>query len=182
MRFKAPVLALAGLLAAAVPAQAVTITLRAFMDGSQETVPTPSMASGFAEVTLDTETHILSWVVTFQGPFIGTPVAMHFHGRNNSQPPNQGAPGSNAMVRIDLGVSENPNVGSFDLTTLPDYGAFIDQNIIDGLWYVNLHTTVFPAGEIRGQLEAIPEPTTVTLLGAGLVGLVLAARRRRIGA
>jgi hypothetical protein len=40
-----------------------------------------------------------------------------------------------------------------------------------GLSYFNIHTTQFPGGEIRGQLEFIPEPTTLLLLVSGLGGL-----------
>jgi hypothetical protein len=41
---------------------------------------------------------------------------------------------------------------------------------------MNVHDSVFPAGEIRGQLTAIPEPTTLTLLS---LGSLLMARRIR---
>jgi hypothetical protein len=36
--------------------------------------------------------------------------------------------------------------------------------------YFNIHTTMFPMGEIRGQLEPVPGP----VVGAGLPGLILA--------
>ena len=56
------------------------------------------------------------------------------------------------------------------------------QNIADlnaGLLYVNIHTQPnFPGGEIRGQVTAVPEPSTFALMGvAG--ALALAARRRK---
>jgi hypothetical protein len=168
----------AALMVCAAPVNATIITLHADMTGAQETSPTPSLGSGTADVTFDTVTHMFSWTVSFAGPFLGTPTAMHFHGRLASDPPLQGAPGSNAGVRISLGVALNPNVGSVDLTTLSGYGAFMDQDILDGLWYVNLHSTSFPGGEIRGQL-LVPEPVTCALMGLGLVALA-AARRPRV--
>jgi hypothetical protein len=44
--------------------------------------------------------------------------------------------------------------------------------------YLNVHTTLFPNGEIRGIL-ATPEPATFLLLGSGLAGLVASRWRRR---
>ena len=45
--------------------------------------------------------------------------------------------------------------------------------------YINIHTGLFPAGEIRGQIAAVPEPATVGLLCAGLLALGTRVRRTR---
>jgi CHRD domain-containing protein/PEP-CTERM motif-containing protein len=52
------------------------------------------------------------------------------------------------------------------------------SEIAAGDWYVNVHTTVYPAGIIRGQLSPTPEPASLALLGGGL-GLVAFSRLRR---
>ena len=52
-------------------------------------------------------------------------------------------------------------------------------DLINGLYYVNIHTTFRPAGEIRGQILLVPEPGTAALVGRLLIGLLAAARRLR---
>jgi len=52
-------------------------------------------------------------------------------------------------------------------------------SILAGLSYINFHTTQFGGGEIRGQIQPVPEPTTLILLGTGLAGAALRQRKKR---
>jgi hypothetical protein len=45
--------------------------------------------------------------------------------------------------------------------------------ILNGLSYINFHTTMFGGGEIRGQIIQTPEPATLMLLGIGAACLGL---------
>lgn len=46
-----------------------------------------------------------------------------------------------------------------------------------GLWYLNLRTTAYPGGEIRGQLIPVPEPETYAMCaGLGLLGFAMYRR------
>jgi hypothetical protein len=68
-------------------------------------------------------------------------------------------------------VFSNPILGNAVLTDQQE------SDLLAELWYVNLHTTTFAGGEIRGQVTIVPEPSMGTLLGFGL--LLAAGWRRR---
>ena len=53
------------------------------------------------------------------------------------------------------------------------------NNLMNGLTYINFHTSQNGGGEIRGQILLVPEPSTIALLGIGLAGAGLAVWKRR---
>jgi len=129
------------------------------IDGAQEVPAVVTPAFGTGVVTLDTGTNLLTWNISWQD-LLGTVSNAHFHG--------PAVPGVNAAVRIGLDFTQNPMIGSTTIST-----AFADE-VIAGLWYVNIHSTFRPGGEIRGQV--VPAPTSLAVLG---VGGLMAGRRRR---
>ena len=52
------------------------------------------------------------------------------------------------------------------------------SQLSSGLWYFNIHTASFGAGEIRGQINPVPEPATWALGGLGFLGLLVWKRRK----
>ena len=160
------VVGIAAVLLSAAPAAAVIINLTASMDGAQANAGagTGSPGIGSANITLDTGTNILTWNITWSG-LIGAPLLMHFHG--------PALPNQNAGVQVGTGVVGPPVIGNAVIDDLQE------ADLLAGLWYLNLHTSAFPGGEIRGTVLVIPEPTTVALLGGGLALLVGYQRRRR---
>ena len=65
-------------------------------------------------------------------------------------------------------------INNFGGGTLAGAEAALIAGMQNGLAYVNIHTSAFPGGEIRGQL---PEPATVLLLGIAALA-ALGLRRR----
>ena len=117
-------------------------TLSARLSGASEVPATSSNASGTLSANLDKQTSLLSWTVTYSG-LSGPATGGHFHGPAKV--------GQNAGVALPFtGSLESPIRGTATLTA-----AQMDA-VMNGNWYVNLHTTANPGGEIRGQVSPNP--------------------------
>ena len=118
---------------------------RADIDGGQPVPPTLSPGTGLACFTLDAA-KFLNYQVTFGG-LLAVEIAAHIHGP---------APvGVNAGVIFPFALG-TPKIGVFGPLTA---GQEADLNA--GRMYVNIHSTLFPGGEIRGQIFLNPTPCTV---------------------
>jgi CHRD domain/PEP-CTERM motif len=157
------------------------------LTGSQEVPPVATTATGTGTASYDSLTMILSVSLTWQG-LTGPAGAAHIHCCPG--------PGANATVAIDFAGFPNLDTGTFtqgfDLTDPASYGggflamfpdvdaartAFL-AGINANLAYFNIHTPMFGSGEIRGDIQVIPEPASIALIGLGLTAVML--RRRFI--
>jgi len=126
------------------------VVLSASIDGLQETPPNASPGTGLGGFSFDTSTNTLTWTVNFSG-LLGPVVAAHLH---------QGAPGVPGPVAVPIGTV-SPSTGSAVLS------AAQVADLLAGNFYVNIHTSVFPGGEVRGQMLIVPASTTVCEPGVG---------------
>lgn len=149
---------------AAVPASASTVYLDAFLDGLQATPPDASPGTGYGTMTYDTVSLLLSWSIDYSG-LTAPAVAAHFH----KAPP--GVPGPVQVPIGGVAGTSGTAIGSATLTA-PQAADLLAHN-----WYVNIHTSTFPGGEIRGQV--VPEPSTLVLAGLAAASLSFVAWRRR---
>jgi CHRD domain len=121
------------------PSQKMQI-FEASLSPSQEVPATASSATGSAEVMFNENTSMLSWKVTYSG-LTGPATAAHIHGP---------APmGQNAGVVIPFAGDMNAQPMQGEKAITPAQYA----DMAAGLYYVNIHTSRFPGGEIRGQLR-----------------------------
>ena len=167
--FSLPKLALAVALLWPLQAGATLFSLAAVLTGDQETPPVATDATGTAGITYNDQTNELGWSVTFAD--LSSPIVnAHFHG-----PAPVGVPaGVQVPIPFNAGETTDTIVGTATLTDQQE------QDLLGGLWYVNVHSEMWPNGEIRGQVlecKVVPEPATALLLGAG-IALLTSARRR----
>lgn len=145
-------------------------------------VAVPSEGSGSATATIN-DNDSIDYEVEY-ADLTGAPVAAHIH---------FGAVGVAGPVMLGLAQGPSPFSGTLtEADFMPvDGGPQTYEEgleaIRDGMTYVNVHTERNGAGEIRGQLLALPptdagaasgsSPMAIMLLAVGAVALILGFRR-----
>lgn len=132
-----------------------------------EEVPTPpapngGTADGF--ININTTTNTITYDIIANG-LNGSVTAAHIHG--------YAGPGQAAGVKIGF-TQTSPGV----FTGTATYPDSMEANLLSGATYVNVHTTLNPAGQVRKQLNAYVQQSDnlvpgVTPVGLGLLGLAL---------
>jgi hypothetical protein len=138
---------------------------------------TNSPGSGIGTVTLDPNTNILFFDFAWSG-LVGNLTKLHIHGPASSEESNPqhiveifGPP----EVPAELATTFGSVSDSFELQTLEQVGfdplgpEDITDVLVSGQAYLNVHTSVFGMGEIRGNLglpvtQSVPEPSSAFAL------------------
>jgi hypothetical protein len=185
---------------AVLPAAASPITFTAVLLGPAEEPPNPSPGIGFATVTIDPVAHTLRVEASFSG-LLGNTTVSHIHVINGPLDTNlldtvgPVTTTTPTFPGFPTGVTFGVFDATFDTTLAGTFNpAFVTaagglgpaeaalfSGIIDGRAYLNIHSSMFPGGEIRGFLTptAVPEPSAMLLVGTGLLALVARRRMRR---
>ncbi len=185
-------IALTPILFAASMAQATVTIYTVDLSGPNESPANASPGIGSGTVTIDDVLFTLALNFAFSG-LTGNTTAAHIHAATAVAFTSTAgvATTTPTFAGFPLGVTSGSYTNTLDMTLASSYNpayvtahggttaqAFTDLNqaIIDGKAYLNVHSSTFGGGEIRGFL--IPEPTSISLiaLSCGALGLV---RRRQ---
>ena len=168
------------------------ITYVADLTGGAEIPANASPGTGSAIITVDDVAHTLRVQISF-ADLIGTTTASHIH-CCAPQPATVGvATQTPRFIGFPVGVTSGSYDHTFDTLLDTTYNAPFEAanggtaagaeaalfaGIAAGQSYLNIHTTTFPGGELRGVLGPVPEPGTFVLVGLALGGLWLRGKRR----
>lgn len=181
--------------AAETDARAGLITYVASLNGASESPPNASLATGFALVDINVGEHTMRVFVGFSD-LEGETTAAHIHSPTDTPGEGTVSPATQvpSFAGFPLGQRSGTYLHTFDLLDDSTYNpSFLAANggtaagaesallaqLAAGKAYLNVHSTVYPGGEIRGFLQAVPEPTSLGLMALGGLGVALFARRRR---
>ena len=186
----------ASMLFAAIPVLAATTTYRATLSGPGEAIPNASPGTGLVTLVIDDAAMTANLHVSFMDLLAGS-TAAHIHCCTDSAL--TGAAGVATMtptfVDFPTGVTAGTYDHSFSLADPAFYNpaflsahggtadaaaAFLLNGIAANEAYLNIHTSQYPSGEVRGFLVAVPvpEPGSWAMLGIGLAGIAFCYRRR----
>jgi len=161
---------------------AAPIAYKAILDGPSESPANASPGTGIAEVDVDPVAHTMHVILNFSG-LMGTTTASHIHaptavagtgtaGVATTTPTFTGFPltvtfGSyDHLYDMTLSTSYNPSFITANGGTTATAEAALFAAIAAGKAYLNIHSTVYPGGEIRGFLTVFdPTPTAGTTWG-----------------
>ncbi len=192
-RFITAALLAASTFLAASSGQATLITYQGILSGAAEVPAVVTPGTGSAVVVYDTVAHTLSISATFSG-LIGRTTASHIHCcTTRTFAGNAGiATELPSFVGFPLSVTSGSYTDIHDLTLASSYNpAFVTANggtlsgaeaalvagLANGNAYLNIHTSFVGSGEIRAVLA--PEPASIALMTAGLLGMGAARTRIR---
>ncbi len=177
----------AGLVFSVSQASAAFFAFNTHLSGLNEFPPNASTGTGTASVTWDDVAHTMTVSVSFSG-LVGTTTASHIHCCVSPMAvtPTAGvATMTPTFSALPLGVTSGSFIQTFDMTNASSYNpAFVTANggtaagaeaaLLAGLHagtaYLNIHTSLVPAGEIRGFLVEAPTAVQMRRVTAARTG------------
>ncbi len=169
-----------------------TIDEQSIRNGPETDGSTNSPGSGSGTVRIDLATNMVSLDLSWSG-LIGDLTKLHIHG-----PATEAQSNPQHLIEIfgppdlpaELIATSGTWTDTFELQTLIQTGfdpiepATVIATMRQGQAYLNVHSTVFGTGEIRGNLGlplSVPEPDPTDSIGLAFLGAgaLIVIRRRR---
>ena len=144
-------------------------TFQAFLSGLGENPPNASPGTGFGTVVLNAAQTQITVDENWSG-LLAPATASHIHG--------PGGAGTNAAVIFPFSGVPAATSGAIPEQVFSITAAQVAM-LFSGYLYMNVHTSVFPGGEIRGQLLLVPEPSSIALLSLGGIPFAFRLLRKR---
>lgn len=114
------------------------------LNADNEVGTVTSSGTGSADVSYDKSNKVLTYNITWTG-LTGPVIAAHIHGPAPKE--------ENANVKKGFTGFPNTAAGTYNGLVMIDTVGIKEDSLLTGFYYINLHTTANPGGEIRGQIE-----------------------------
>lgn len=115
------------------------------LTGANEVPAITTSGSGTFDGTYNRTTKVLNYTLKWSlGDPAATTTNMHFHGPAE---PTESKPPRIPITGFPTGSANQ----SFSGAT-PALDATQEEELLNGKWYVNIHSSTYPGGELRGQL------------------------------
>lgn len=123
------------------------------MSGAQELPPNnTSTALGNMDVFYTKDTRTLTFSFNWSG-LTGPVTAMHIHGLAPTGYATGVVQTLSTSGIIRCSSSSTTACGRFSGTMQVDGFVVKEEDLLNGMYYINIHTAAFPGGEIRGQIK-----------------------------
>ncbi|MES2652049.1 MAG: CHRD domain-containing protein [Bacteroidota bacterium] len=117
------------------------------LSGSQEVPANSSTGTGMADIVYDPVKKTITYSFTWQlGSTVATTTNMHFHGAED------GSDIKSSVVVIGITGFTTVSSGSMSGETRVLTDAEVNQ-LLAGKWYLNIHSSTVPGGELRGNIK-----------------------------
>ena len=120
-----------------------TVTL----SGAQEVPAVTSTGTGSGQIVFNPTTKAITYNFSWQlGSATATVTSMHFHGADD------GSDSKSSAVALGISGFPTTSMGNLGGQTIALTDAQVSQ-LLAGKWYLNIHSSTVPGGELRGNIK-----------------------------
>ena len=115
------------------------------LSGANEVPAVTTTGNGSFEGTYDRSTKVLTYTLRWSlGDAAASTVNMHFHGPADTT--------ETTGIRVPITGFPTGSANRTYSSSTPALDATQEEELLNGKWYVNIHSSTYPGGELRGQL------------------------------